>query len=222
MRQLLWRLKREDRCKYTIYFTINETLTRSTNFIRAESAERNNVGEQEESIRRDAATIRDICNTLKTPVQNKGTTRNIGTDTVSFLSTIARLDLSQLVVARQAHQTKRAANGVKTRVSPKDVTTSDQPQEQTDRRRLRAQMTDLIRRTGTGLERGVRWKSGTAPGTRSLADVSTLTGNSANAEVVAKERVNKVRCLNLLKDLQPYIDSHRLGQRALNNSTGVV
>ena len=111
-------------------------------------------------------------------------------------------NLSQLVVARQAYQTKRAANGIKTRASPKDsVTTSDQPQEQTDRRRLRAQMTDLIRRTGIGLERDVRWKSGTAPGTGSLADVSALTGNSANAEVVAKERVNKVRCLNLLKDL---------------------
>ena len=86
---------------------------------------------------------------------------------------------------------------VKTHANPQDVKTSDQPQEQTDRQRLHAQMAEVIRRAGSGLERGVRWKSGTAPGTRSLAEVSTLTGNSVNAEVVAKERVNTVHCLHL-------------------------
>ena len=191
-------MKREGRCEYTIYSPINETLTRLTDFIRVESGERNNVGEQEEFIRHDAATIRDVCSTLKTPAQNKGTTENsIGTDTTSFLSTIARLDLSQLVAVCQAHQTKRAANSVKTHANPQDVKTSDQPQEQTDRLRLHAQMAEVIRRAGSGLERGVRWKSGTAPGTRSLTEVSTLTGNSVNAEVVAKEQVNTVRCLHL-------------------------
>ena len=169
-----------------------------TDFIRVKSGERNNVGEQEEFICRDAATIRDVCGALKMPAQNKGTTTNsIGTDTASFLSTITQLDLSQLVAVRQAHQTKRAANSIKTRANPQDVMTSDQPREQTDRRRLHAQMAEVIRRAGSGLERGVRWKSGTAPGTRSLAEVSTLTGNSANAEVVAKERVNTVRRLHL-------------------------
>ena len=68
----------------------------------------------------------------------------------------------------------------------------------------------------------MRWKSGTAPGTRSLADVSTLTGNSANAEVVAKERVNTVRCLNLLKDLQPYIDSQAGATRAQQFNGGGI
>ena len=169
-----------------------------TDFIRVESGERNNVGEQEEFICRDAATIRDVCGALKMPAQNKGTTTNsIGTDTASFLSTITQLDLSQLVAVRQAHQTKRAANSIKTHANPQDVMTSDQPREQTDRRRLHAQMAEVICRAGSGLERGVRWKSGTAPGTRSLAEVSTLTGNSANAEVVAKERVNSVRRLHL-------------------------
>ena len=83
-------------------------------------------------------------------------------------------------------------------------------------------MTDLVRRTGTGLERDVRWKSGTAPGTGSLADVSALTGNSANAGVVAKERVNTVRCLNLLKDLQPYIDSQAGATRAQQFNGGGI
>ena len=133
--------------------------------------------------------IREVCNALKVPTQNKGTTP--GTDTTSFLSTIAQLDLSQLVAVRRAHQTKRAAKSVKTRAIPYD-TTSAQPPEQTDRQKLGAQMTEVIRRAGSGLERDARWKSGTAPGTRSPAEVLTLTGNSTNAEVVAKGRVDTV------------------------------
>ena len=53
-------------------------------------------------------------------------------------------------------------------------------------------MTEVVRRTGTGLERGMWWRSGTAPGTRSPEEVLTLTENSANAELAAKERVNTV------------------------------
>ena len=52
--------------------------------------------------------------------------------------------------------------------------------------------------------------------------MSTLTGNSANAEVVAKERVNTVRCLNLLKDLQPYIDSQAGATRAQQFNGGGI
>ena len=156
MQQLLWRLKREGRCEYTIYSPINKTLTRLTDFIRVKSGEHNNVGEQEEFIHCDAATIRDVCGTLKMPIQNKGTTKNsIGTDTTSFLSTIARLDLSQLVAVHQAHQMRCAANSVKMRANPQDVTTSDQPQEQTDHQRLHAQMAEVICQAGSGLEWGV-------------------------------------------------------------------
>jgi hypothetical protein len=121
---------------------------------------------------------------------------NIGIVTASLLSRIVESDLSQLVAVRRAHQTKRAANSVKTRASPRDVT-SDRPPEQTDRQRLCAQMAEVIRRAGSGLERDARWKSGTAPGTKSPAEVLTLTGNSANAEVAAKQRVNTVCYLHL-------------------------
>ena len=53
-------------------------------------------------------------------------------------------------------------------------------------------MADVIRRSGTGIERGIRWKSGNAPGTRDVVEASQLSGNSANAELAAKQRVNAV------------------------------
>ena len=113
-------------------------------------------------------------------------------NTPHLLLTTAQSDLSQLVTTRRTHQTKRAANSVKTHASPQD-SISPQPAERTDRQSLCSQMAELIHRAGTGLERGARWKSGTAPGTRTAMEVQGLTGNSANAELVAKERVNTVR-----------------------------
>jgi len=53
-------------------------------------------------------------------------------------------------------------------------------------------MAEVVRRAGSGLERDARWRSGAAPGTRSAAEMLGLTGNSANAEVAVKERVNIV------------------------------
>lgn len=167
--------------------------------VRVELGEGSSVGESEEFIRCDAATIQDARNILKTITQNKDTTGDDTETDTSFLSTVAQSDLSWLVAVRQAHQTKRAANSVKTRSNPQDAT-SYQPREQTDRQRLCAQMTEVIRRAGSGLERDARWKSGTAPGTRGPEEVSTLTGNSANAEVVAKERVSAVCHLRLLDE----------------------
>jgi hypothetical protein len=64
---------------------------------------------------------------------------------------------------------------------------------QTDRQRLHAQMTEAVRRAGTGLEWDAWWKSWTAPGTRGPNEMLLLTGNSANAEVAARGRVNVVR-----------------------------
>ena len=111
-------------------------------------------------------------------------------DNTGFILTATQRSLSQLVTVRTAHQTKCAAKSVKTRSSPQD--SDPKPAEQTDRQRLCAQMAEVVCRTGTGLERGVRWRSRVAPGTRSPEEVLTLTGNSANAELAAKERVNTV------------------------------
>jgi len=187
---------------------------------RVELGEASNTGEQEAFAHHDAAVIREVRSALEIPTQNEGIT--LETDTASFLSTIAQSDLSELVAVRQAHQTKRAAKSVKTRASPHD-TASVQPPKQTDRQKLCAQMTEVIRRAGSGLERDARWKSGTAPGTKGPAEVSTLTGNSANAEVAAKGRVDTV-CFPIgrTKDLPPHINSCRPGQHALVTSMGVV
>jgi hypothetical protein len=57
------------------------------------------------------------------------------------------------------------------------------------------EMADVIRRTGTGLERGLRWKSRGAPGTKDVEEVSALKGNSANAELAAGGRVKVVSAL---------------------------
>ncbi|KAF9779588.1 hypothetical protein BJ322DRAFT_1167867 [Thelephora terrestris] len=58
--------------------------------------------------------------------------------------------------------------------------------------------------SGTGLERSARWRS--APGAMNSSEVSELKGNSANAEVAAKDRVKAVSNLN----------RHRLSHPVLN------
>ena len=98
--------------------------------------------------------------------------------------TVTRKNLSKLVAVRRAHQTERASKSVKTRANPQDATPT--PRVQTDRQQLSAQMAETIRRAGSGLERNARWKCRTTPGTRGLAEILALAGNSANAEVVAK------------------------------------
>jgi hypothetical protein len=131
----------------------------------------------------------DIYNTLESSglVGDTSKQRN---STPSSILTVAQRDVSQLIAVRLAHQTKRAAKSVKTRSNPQDSTAK--PTGQTERQRLFAQMAEVVRRAGTGLERDARWRSGTTPGTRGPDEVLLLTGNSANAEIVAKERVNTV------------------------------
>jgi hypothetical protein len=146
----------------------------------------------QEFLRRDMAAIKDMSNTLRHSRQPGGAASE--TNGGSIL-TVAQTDLSRLVAVRLAHQTKRAANSVKTHVNSQDTTVG--PPAQTDRQRLCAQMAEVVRRAGSGLERGAQWRSGTAPGTRSLAETLVLTGNSANAEAVAKERVTAVCNLQL-------------------------
>lgn len=60
------------------------------------------------------------------------------------------------------------------------------------RHQICSQMADVIPRSGTGIKRNIRWKSGNAPGTKDAAEVLQLSGNSANAELAAKRRVNAV------------------------------
>jgi len=142
---------------------------------------------------------------------------------MSFLSTLAQSDLSGLVTVRQAHQTKRAANGVKTHAAPQDATSHQPPNSQTDRQKLCAKMVEVIHRAGSGLERGARWKSGTAPGTRGPEEALALTGNSANAGVVAKERVTTVyHFIHWTKNPPSNINLRRPRQHADFTSTVVV
>lgn len=101
------------------------------------------------------------------------------------------VDPSQLVEIRRRHQTKRAERSV--RPSAEDCKEAEKTTAASQRHKICMQMADVIRRTGTGLERGLRWKSGGAPGARDPIEVSLLKGNSANAELAARERTKTVR-----------------------------
>ena len=105
-------------------------------------------------------------------------------------------DLSQLATIRAAHQTRRAAKSTRTHNSQANNSELPIPSTASQRNQICSQMADVIRRSGTGLERNTRWTSGSAPGTKDPAEVSLLSGNSANAELAAKERVNAV-CVSL-------------------------
>lgn len=158
-------------------------------FARVELSEAKSTAEHEESVCRDAAIVLDVRNTLGSPTLVQGP-KGQHNNTTSSILTVAQRNISQLVAVRLAHQTKRAAKSVKTHSDPQDSTAK--VIGQTDRQRLHAQMVEVVRRAGTGLERGARWRSGTAPGTQGPDEVLLLTGNSANAELAAKERVSTV------------------------------
>ena len=101
--------------------------------------------------------------------------------------------LERLVELRFSHQTQRAVNSVRSRgesktQGPRDVQVTTTAAAK--RQKLCVQMADVIRRSGTGLERCTRWKS--APGTMDPSEVSGLSGNSANAEIAARDRVGIV------------------------------
>ena len=156
-----------------------------------------NTAEHEESLRCDAATIAGVTDTLRSYESDQGI-RDQGSDTTGLILTVAQRNLSQLVAIRLVHQTKRAAGSTKTRSSPKDLTS--EIADQTDRQQLYTQMAEVVRRAGTGLERDARWRSRTAPGTQGPDETLLFTGNSANAEMAAKERVNTVRGYHFLDD----------------------
>jgi len=97
--------------------------------------------------------------------------------------------LDRLVELHFLHQTRRAANSVRSRGKPKTQKPQDtQPTETSamaKRRKLCVQMADVIQRSGTGLERCTRWRL--APGAMDSSEVSKLNRNSGNTEVVAKD-----------------------------------
>lgn len=116
--------------------------------------------------------------------------------------------LERLVELRFLHQTQRAANSVRSRGEQKTQGPQDAQAAVTTaakRQSLCAQMADVIRRSGTGLERCARWRS--APGTMNPSEVSELSGNSANAETVAKDRVRAVSGSGLLSHHLPVYNS---------------
>lgn len=119
--------------------------------------------------------------------------------------------IPRLVTIRQVHQTRRAAKSTKDckpSALPSSVSTT-----QSQRHQVCSQMADVIRRSGTGIERNTRWKSGSAPGTKDAAEVSQLSGNSANAELAAKERMNEVHIF-YSPPTALHLNSHRGTQAA--------
>jgi len=119
-------------------------------------------------------------------------------------------DISQLGTIRETHQTKRAARSTKTCKAQANDPTLPAPLTASQRNQICSQMADVIRRSGTGLERNTRWISGSAPGTKDPTEVSQLSGNSANAEISAKERVDTVcDLLPLSLNRFSYFDTHR-------------
>ena len=119
-------------------------------------------------------------------------------------------DISQLVAIRETHQTKRAARSTKACKAQANDPTLPAPPTASQRNQICSQMADVIRRSGTGLERNTRWTSGNAPGTKDPTEVSQLSGNSANAELSAKKRVATVYDLLPLSLRFSYFDGHRL------------
>lgn len=107
----------------------------------------------------------------------------------------SNLDFSILVELRRSHQTRYAAEGVRTRDAPG----ANIPEESV-RRRLIRELNALLRQEGsraigTGQDRKLRWltvaQEGTGP-TPESSSAPAPTGNSANAAVVAQLRTKKV------------------------------
>lgn len=105
------------------------------------------------------------------------------------------LDFSILVERRRLHQTRHAAEGVRTR----DATEAG-GHEESVRLRLMRELNALLRQEesrapGTGQDRKLRWLAPAQGGVGSTPESRSApapTGNSANAEVVSQLKTNKV------------------------------
>lgn len=103
-------------------------------------------------------------------------------------------DLSSLVPIRKAHETKRAAAGVRThfRLAGPAENDSMREAEEPIRRRIYRKMNAILKedqeqRVNTGGSRKTLWTN-SAPGGRSVEQIANLAGNSANAEMSAGQR----------------------------------
>ena len=105
------------------------------------------------------------------------------------------LDFSTLVELRRLHQTRYAAEGVRTR----DAVVSNR--HESVRCKLIRELNALLRQegnraVGTGQDRKLRWhapdQEGSIPTLAESLSVPATAGNSANAAVVARLKTNKV------------------------------
>ena len=105
-------------------------------------------------------------------------------------------DLSILVELRRLHQTRHAAEGVRTC----DSTRTNKPEESVRCKLIREMNAVLrqgqVRAAGTGQDRKLRWQT-PAQGATDLdpgnqQPIPALTGNSANAATAAASRARKV------------------------------
>lgn len=157
----------------------------------------------------------------------RSTLKNTSLTSGGFQTTILlegeQQDISQLTTIRAAHQTRRATRSTKAGKTPPNDLALPTSSTLSQRHQICSQMADVIRRSGTGIERNVRWKSGSAPGTKGTAEVSQLSGNSANAELAAKERVTAVRSCSpiycFLPDPCRYTQAAGLRARFFNNKS---
>lgn len=107
-------------------------------------------------------------------------------------------NLSSLVPIRKAHETKRAAAGVRTHFRSDGPADSDSKHETEEpiRRRIYRKMNAILKedqeqRVNTGGSRKTLWTN-SAPGGRSAEQIANLAGNSANAEMSAGQRALNV------------------------------
>jgi hypothetical protein len=114
------------------------------------------------------------------------------------------LDLSTLVSTRQAHETKHAAASVRTRFKDEPANVNVE-KEVPIRRRIYREMNEVLKeeqdqRINTGSNRITTWTN-SAPGGRSNEQISTLAGNSANAELAAGQRALTVSDVYYIKPI---------------------
>jgi hypothetical protein len=108
-------------------------------------------------------------------------------------------DLSTLVSTRRAHETQRAFNSVRTQFRYDTTDVPLQAEREGDipiRKRIFFEMNAVLKeeqdqRINTGANRKTTWTA-SAPGGRSTEQISSLAGNSANAELAAGQRAMNV------------------------------
>lgn len=116
-------------------------------------------------------------------------------------------DLSVLVGTRGLHQTRHAAEGVRTRDSAEINKSGESVRCKLIREMNAILRQDQIRAPGTGQDRKLRWETPTQGGTHTNSKpqqpAPIAAGNSANAATVAGLRVKKVF---LVASIWPFLD----------------